>query len=148
MEAVNWGDEAYGALWGDCAVTEPGFYCDSNYVTGENSDASLAVGKWAGFFFGVGMAHQWPAVRQGGALPPRNRTVGIGYTAGGADSVRIVVTAPTGAETEFSCPSSPCPIAVDDRLGSHWYRVQYLNSSQTVLREAAPELLNLAPVIP
>jgi hypothetical protein len=61
----NWADVAYGSIWGYCPYTAPGYYCDANYVKDENSDASLAAYKWAGFFFGVGMAHQWPAVRVG-----------------------------------------------------------------------------------
>ena len=41
------------------------FYCDSHFVNtaGELSNASLGAYKWTGFFFGMGMAHQWPAVR-------------------------------------------------------------------------------------
>jgi hypothetical protein len=58
-----WGDTTYGSIWGYCPYTAPGYYCDSNYVRNENSDGSLASYKWAGFFFGMGMAHQWPAVR-------------------------------------------------------------------------------------
>jgi hypothetical protein len=62
-QARLWGDRVYGSLWGYCPYTAPGFYCDSNYVRNENSDGSLASYKWPGFFFGMGMAHQWPAVR-------------------------------------------------------------------------------------
>jgi len=63
LERKEWGDVAYGSIWGYCPYTKPGFYCDDNYVRDENSDASLAAYKWTGFFFGMGMAHQWPAVR-------------------------------------------------------------------------------------
>jgi hypothetical protein len=59
----EWGDRAYGSIWGYCPYTKPGFYCDDNYVRDENSDASLAAYKWPGYFFGMGMSHQWPAVR-------------------------------------------------------------------------------------
>ncbi|MCU1337784.1 MAG: hypothetical protein JWO19_3365 [Bryobacterales bacterium] len=61
----DWGDHAYGSIWGYCPYTKPGYYCDDNYVRGENSDTSLGAYKWTGFFFGMGMAHQWPAVRSG-----------------------------------------------------------------------------------
>jgi len=66
-ERKAWGDLAYGSIWGYCPYTKPGFYCDENYVRDENSDASLAAYKWPGFFFGMGMSHQWPAVRQSAA---------------------------------------------------------------------------------
>ena len=62
-ERRNWGDVVYGSIWGYCPYTAPGFYCDSNYVRDENSDVALAAYKWPGFFFGMGMAQQWPAVR-------------------------------------------------------------------------------------
>lgn len=58
-----WGDLVYGSIWGYCPYTKPGFYCDENYVRDENSDTALGSYKWPGFFFGMGMAHQWPAVR-------------------------------------------------------------------------------------
>jgi hypothetical protein len=61
-------DKYYGGIFGNCAMTSGGgstFYCDSHYVNtaGELSDASLSAYKWPGFFFGMGMAHQWPAMR-------------------------------------------------------------------------------------
>lgn len=76
-DAQTWGDTAYGSIWGYCPYTAPGFYCDSNYVRYENSDASLAAYKWPGFFFGMGMAHQWPAARllRGSPAPDTQSTV-------------------------------------------------------------------------
>lgn len=68
-ESRAWGDQAYGAIWGYCPYTKPGFYCDPYFVKDENSDTALAGYKWPGFFFGMGMAHQWPAVRSIAALP-------------------------------------------------------------------------------
>lgn len=62
--ARAWGDLAYGAVWGYCPYTAPGYYCDPNYVFAENSDVALSNYKWDGFFFGMGMSHQWPAVRK------------------------------------------------------------------------------------
>jgi hypothetical protein len=67
QERRDWSDRAYGSVWGYCPYTKPGYYCDGNYVRDENSDISLGSFKWAGFFFGMGMAHQWPAVRANGA---------------------------------------------------------------------------------
>ena len=75
----QWGDLAYGSIWGYCPYTKPGFYCDENYVRDEVSDGAMGSYKWPGFFFGMGMAHQWPAVRLEGstgapvARPPRRR---------------------------------------------------------------------------
>jgi hypothetical protein len=67
-ERQAWGDQAYGSIWGYCPYTKPGFYCDPYYVRDENSDGALGAYKWPGFFFGMGMAHQWPATRL--ILPP------------------------------------------------------------------------------
>jgi hypothetical protein len=61
--AISWGDTVYGAEWGFCPWTLPGYFCDTNYLRDEVSDASLTSYKWPGFFFGMGMSHQWPAVR-------------------------------------------------------------------------------------
>lgn len=63
QKSKDWGDLVYGSIWGYCPYTKAGFYCDSNYVRNENSDAALGSYKWPGYFFGMGMAHQWPAVR-------------------------------------------------------------------------------------
>lgn len=63
--AIDWADEAYGSVWGDPDYTEMGYYSDSNYVRDENSVTGMSDGKWYGFFFGMGMAHQWPAARFG-----------------------------------------------------------------------------------
>jgi hypothetical protein len=75
--ARAFGDRVYGAIWGDCSMTAGGgatFYCDSHFVntSGELSDGSLGAYKWTGFFFGMGMAHQWPAVRTS-VIPPGRR---------------------------------------------------------------------------
>lgn len=68
------GDQFYGALWGFCPWTTPGFYCDTNAtaasVTGSNlSDSSIHQGKWFAFFTGIGMSHRWPIARLAGAGP-------------------------------------------------------------------------------
>ena len=90
-EALAWGDVAYGSIWGNPQYTTGGVYSDSNYVRNENSNASLGAYKWTGFFFGMGMAHQWPAVRLGGVEPERRRRVRMevkGDRNGGEDSDR------------------------------------------------------------
>jgi hypothetical protein len=63
-------------------------YCDNHYVdtAGELSNVSLGAYKWTGFFFGMGMAHQWPAVRveniAGAPDPSVNDTGGVGDKGG------------------------------------------------------------------
>ena len=64
-----WGDTAYGSVWGNPAYTTGGVYADAIYVTDENNDASLSGPKWTGYFFGMGMSHQWPAARLSGGAP-------------------------------------------------------------------------------
>ena len=64
-ENKEWGDRVYGSIWGYAPYTTGGVYTDSNYVRDENSNGALGAYKWTGFFFGMGMAHQWPAVRLG-----------------------------------------------------------------------------------
>ncbi len=144
-------DKYYGAIYGNCALTAGGgstFYCDSHYVNtaSELSNASLGAYKWSGFFFGMGMAHQWPALRLGGAQPTRNRSVSIAYTLGAAASARILLTAPSGATTTVSCgATSPCAVTVDDRQGSYWYTIQYLSGTGQILSQTDPDLLAAVP---
>jgi hypothetical protein len=83
--SISWGDEAYGAIWGDCSLTTVGYDCDSNYVRDENSLTTMNDGKWYGFFFGMGAADQWPAARFGsvsstGGRSIRGRTIIRGIT--------------------------------------------------------------------
>ena len=65
-EAKEWGDGPTVRSGEIRMYTTGGVYSDSNYVRDENSNGSLGAYKWTGFFFGMGMAHQWPAVRLGG----------------------------------------------------------------------------------
>lgn len=144
-QALNFGDTVFGAVWGYCPYTKPGYYCDSNYVRDENSDVSLGSYKWPGFFFGVGMGHQWPAVRAGSGMPPRPRSVEVSFNLGSAASARIVVTAPTGVTSTFACSGSPCAVMVDDNQGRYLYRIQYLSSAGSMLSQTDPDLLPAAP---
>jgi hypothetical protein len=140
--AKTWGDTAYGSIWGNPQYTTGGVYSDSNYVRNENSNASLAGYKWTGFFFGMGMAHQWPAVRLGGVAAPGVQVVALEVKQGIAAKTRISVTAPSGKVTIFSCGTdSQCGVEVDDRQGDHWYSVQYLSADGKVLFESAPALI-------
>jgi hypothetical protein len=143
--AVGWGDTAYGSLWGDCSKTTGGVYCDPLFDNLDTSNGNLAAYKWTGFFFGMGMAHQWPAVRLGGVAPPKNRSVSIGVNFALAPKAQVVVTAPSGAVTTYSCPTAACPVTVDDRQGSHWYQVQYLSSNGKIVAQTDPDLLAVGP---
>jgi hypothetical protein len=141
-EARAWGDRAYGSIWGYPGYTTDGVYSDSNYVRDENSNASLGAYKWTGFFFGMGMAHQWPAVRLGGVRPEKKRRVSLEVRQGIAAKTQISVTAPSGKVTIFACgPASSCEVTVDDRQGNHWYRVQYLSAEGKVVCESDPSLI-------
>jgi hypothetical protein len=141
-EARAWGDEVYGSIWGNPVYTTGGVYSDSNYVRDENSNAALGAYKWTGFFFGMGMAHQWPAVRLGGVAPPKYRKAQLGVKQGVAAKTRISVTEPSGKVSVYACgPASTCEVTVDDRQGSHWYRVQYLSEDGKVLSQSDPALI-------
>jgi hypothetical protein len=145
------GDEFYGSLWGFCPWTTGGAYCSSvsaasNVNNSNLGDVYIHEGKWTGFFTGMGMSHQWPAIRVGGLQPARQRRVPLTFRLGdvpSAASAYIRVTAPTGAQTNFACSSAPCSVTVDDRQGAHWYQVVYLSSTGTVLSQSPPALLPL-----
>lgn len=142
----EWGDRAYGSIWGHPAYTTGGVYSDSNYVRDENSNGALGAYKWTGFFFGMGMAHQWPAARLGGVRPPAPVTAHLDFdlaSVASAAGVRVTVTQPSGAKTEYSCSASPCAVIVDQRQGAHWVQMKYVSASGAVLAEGEPELLQV-----
>ena len=139
--ARAWGDTAYGSVWGYGPYTAPGFYSDS--VQGSNTgDNYLGSYKWTGFYFGMGMAHQWPAARVGGLAPPKPRTLYVSFNQSAGATTKMIVTAPSGAVATYECGSaSPCAIQVDDRQGAHWLKMQYLSVGGKVLAQADPQLL-------
>ena len=63
--------DAYAALWCSSTYNDATLYpsissCDAaapgdTVATTNLSDGSFQGGKWSGFFFGMGMGHQWPA---------------------------------------------------------------------------------------
>lgn len=68
--ARDFGDKVYFGIWGDCSMTAPGLFCDGHHISnldGELTDTGPSGGlgsyKWPGFWFGMGMQHQWPAKR-------------------------------------------------------------------------------------
>jgi hypothetical protein len=146
---LAWADTVYGALWGSTQFNTGAVYQDANSV-GNNQNASNMLdgfihgGKWTGFFAGAGMSHRWPAERVGGLLPPSNRQIDVSFVTGsitGAASARIVVTAPSSAQTTFTCPGSPCQVTVDDRQGTHLYQIQYLSAGGQVVSQTDTALL-------
>jgi hypothetical protein len=142
----EWGDRAYGSIWGHPAYTTGGVYSDNNYVRDENSNFSLGAYKWTGFFFGMGMAHQWPAARLGGVRPALPATAYLDFNlanVASAAGVKVTVTQPSGARTEYSCSASPCAVIVDQRQGAHWVQMKYVSASGAVLAEGEPELLQV-----
>ncbi len=87
---LAWGDQAYGAVWGNGSFNTGGVYFDgssdaTNQAPTNLSDSNINGGKWYGFFAGMGMLHRWPAVRLGGVDPPNNATVGYPFHAGRSD---------------------------------------------------------------
>jgi hypothetical protein len=139
-------DEYYGAVWGKAGgYNTGGAWFDGNPAI----DVYDVVNsyKWPGFFYGMGMAHRWPAARLGGASPPAPQTMQVHFdlasVAGAAEAV-ITVTAPSSAKTEFRCSSAPCSIQVDRRQGTHWMQIKYLSPSGTVLSEGEPKLLHVS----
>lgn len=140
--AKSWGDTAYGSLWGNAPYTASGFYTDT--VQGSTQqDSYLSSYKWTGYYFGMGMAHQWPAARLGGVAPAQMRTVYVGFNQAAGASARMIVTAPSGASVTYQCGSvSPCAVQVDDRQGSHWLQIQYLSAGGQILSQADPQLLS------
>ena len=135
------GDQAYCAQWGNASMTQPG-YCTEPITASNLTDANLAAYKWTGFFFGVGMAHQWPAVRVGGVSPPLPQTVSVNADLSQAASARITVTQPSSATIQYLCSSSPCQVVVDARQGAHWAQIDYLSSTGQVLSSPPPILLS------
>jgi len=139
----TWGDEAYGAVWGNAAFNTGGVYYDAasdatNQAPTNLSDGSINIGKWYGFFAGMGMLHRWPAVRLGGVDPPNYATVNIPFTLTGvtrAAQAQVTITAPSGKVVTTVCPTSPCAVSVDKRSGSVMMELDYLNASGAVVAQ-------------
>ena len=124
--------------------TTEGVYSDSNYVRDENGNNSLASYKWPGFFFGMGMAHRWPAVRLGGADPPSPRQLTISldmHSVPNSVQWRLNITMPTGEKLEQICSASPCVVSVDARQGSPLIQWHYLDGNGKVIGKASPQWL-------
>ena len=131
----------YGSIWGNPNFTAPNFYSDQLYVRDENSDNSLAAYKWTGFFFGMGMAHQWPAVRLGGVAALQATTLHLGFQApSNATGAQVLITSPNGTVATTACSSNGCDVVVDVRAGCHWFQIQYIANGK-VVAQTEPDLL-------
>ena len=139
------GDQAYCAQWGIAGLTKPG-YCTEAVTASNLADTDLGAFKWTGFFFGIGMAHQWPAVRVGGVSPPSPQGVSVDLDLSQAASGRVTVTQPSSATSQYLCSSTPCQVMVDARQGAHWAQIDYLSSAGQVLSTTAPFLLSTSGV--
>jgi hypothetical protein len=151
--SIAWGDFMYGNCMGNPSFTTGGVYaatdgntCDSgNGNLSASANYGIGAGKWYGFFFGIGASWRWPAQRLGGVQAAQLRDVFVGFDLGSvpsAASVEVLVTAPSGAQTRYACSASPCKVTVDDRQGSHLYRMNYLSECGHVLAQSQTALLD------
>jgi len=151
--AIAWGDLMYGNCMGNPSYTTGGVYtagdgntCDSaNGNLNGSLNYGIGAGKWYGFFFGIGASWRWPAQRLGGVQAAQIRDVFVGFdlaSVKSAASVEIEVIAPSGARSTFACSSSPCQVTVDDRQGSHLYRMNYLSDCGHVVSRSRVALLD------
>jgi len=122
--SLAFGDELYGAINGVASLTAPGLTTDGGVSNVFSDTASMNAGKWYGFQFGVGMSHQWPAVRVGGLAPADPVTVGMSVAAlsGETGAPSIIYTSATAATQTVTCTAGTagwyCPGAGDRRLGT------------------------------
>lgn len=131
---IDYGDELFASLWCSAPydVSAPGT-CGDNYSGGNSvgawnlKDADLSIYKWPGFFFGMGMAHRWPAVRLGGVAASDLRTYSYGFTLpSGADKIQLTVLRPSGETVSpTACTTSPCTFTYDARQGKHLVKHEY-----------------------
>jgi hypothetical protein len=121
----TFGDNFYGAQWGDASLTT-GLPTNDGFSNDYATSGALGAGKWYGFQFGVGMAHQWPAARLGGVAPVDTRTFTLGYVAPiGTTATAVVYTAPSGASSTIACSAGACSLPTDWRQGNYLFRMEY-----------------------
>jgi len=136
----QFGDEFYGAQWGCC-----GPYYDSVYLSVLN-DTDIWDYKWLGFMFGIGMSHQWPAVRLGGTPPEQPQTMyqSIRLPSNGYKA-RINTVRPSGETTTQTCTGTPntaisCTWIHDLRQGADLVTIQILDNSDNIVATGRPFL--------
>jgi hypothetical protein len=146
-------DQYYGAIWCNSSFDDASIStsCDAssvgnNQIYSNLSDPGLAAGKYPGQMFGVGKAHEWPAVRLGGvpsAVPQTvNATCNISSVTN-ATKCRVTLTKPDGSTVTNTCTTSPCAVTADARQGDHLLKVEYLSASNAVLASGEPEPVRL-----
>jgi len=141
------GDTVYGSIFASRVYTTGGVYTPADNNPGSNQ--YFAAYKWPGFYFGMGMSHQWPATRLGGVLPALNRQLLVDVCLGagcaghipGATNVDVVMTAPNGAVTTTNCSSAPCAVTADARQGNYLMVLKYKNAAGHVVTQTAPQIL-------
>jgi hypothetical protein len=143
------GDTVYGSIFASRVFTTGGVYTPADNNPGSNQ--YFAAYKWPGFYFGMGMSHQWPAARLGGVLPAVNRTLSISVCLGSgcsgsvpnATNVDVVLTAPNGVTTTTNCTASPCSATADARQGNYLLVLRYKSASDQVLAQTDPQILTI-----
>jgi hypothetical protein len=140
-------DLMVNAAWakpGTCPQGSTLCVSDGHYVDGYDDGQPWVTGtppyganpKWFGMSFGLNPTASWPAMRLGGALPPKNQKVNIGFKSDavpGATHVKVSTTTPTGRVFDTECTGSPCQVTVDAGKGEHLFRLTYLSNDNTVL---------------
>jgi hypothetical protein len=99
--------------------------------------------KWWGYYWGVGGNWSWASARQGGLLPPAPRVIQQSLNFQNATQAVVTVTHPDSTSSQTTCTSSPCALTVDAREGDHLFSVQYLDSSNHLLRSQAQTPIRL-----
>ena len=141
----DFGDLLFSAMYAKPATGGPN--ADGTYLSDlENVSGSFMSGappagsapKYFGMLFGFGDNSTWPAYRTGGLQPPSTRLLHIHAAAPppGASKVRLTITQPSGVTSHAECGFTACAITVDGRGGNPAVGVEYLSSSNSVLRSA------------
>jgi hypothetical protein len=131
LYTVNFGFPGFSLPAG---VTNPNSYYNTEAVDGGVTVTNYRA-KDYGFFWGMGLASGWPAVRIGGVLPPDNRNVALTYVApAGTTSTAVVYVAPTGASSTISCSAGSCTLPTDYRVGNYLYQLEHTLSGGRIVR--------------
>lgn len=140
-------DNVYTALWGSyvqdgtLAPITPDPYALGNIPQLWNtSDAWMGAYKYPGFFFGVGQAHRWPAVRNGGIPAQSLTTYQFAFRLpSAATRIALTITRPSGETvTPATCTTSPCPFTFDSRQGTHYVRWVYQDGGGNTVGQGGP----------
>ena len=130
----TFGDNLHSGIWGSLFNQGGVALLDSNTVAMNIPQSNLSFsggantfqqGKYFGYQEGSGGGYTWAARRLGGVLPASPRTYNVSFTLlGGASSVQLTTTAPSGAVTQTCSTTSPVSGVNDDRQGLGVYSTQ------------------------